>query len=245
MMLSKIRLLMVDIGICFSVLPGIRPENLMAWPAASGMTTVSVSLEMMFITGTSAEPPVTFITSIGVSNTPKNAPIVPLKIAAASFPSTALVRIRPVDTGGGRHDRTLIPIMNESTSLLAFCPAKNEVSRKPATVHTMSGVTSKEKPWIVACKSSAMAAFFNSSVLRPSPLIRKIAPTPKYFTVISGFKGPPLTPMDGFSLARRMLTNTARMNHCALANRITARSGDDEPLDVVLRVTLTPLISIL
>mmetsp|Transcript_31187 Transcript_31187/g.50663 ORF Transcript_31187/g.50663 Transcript_31187/m.50663 type:complete len:204 (+) Transcript_31187:280-891(+) len=148
MIMRRIRLLNVENGILLRVDDDMMLEYFAICPRASGRTTVTKSFEKIDAIGTLADPPVTFITSRGVTITPKKAPIVPLNMATASLPSVAFVRMRPVLTGGGRHDSTLIPIRSDNTSPPASTPirGRKDVSRNPARTQIIKGVTRSENP---------------------------------------------------------------------------------------------------
>mmetsp|Transcript_19479 Transcript_19479/g.27436 ORF Transcript_19479/g.27436 Transcript_19479/m.27436 type:complete len:232 (-) Transcript_19479:392-1087(-) len=148
MIMRRITLLRVENGIFVSVDDDMMLECFVTCPTASGRTTVTKSFEKIDAIGTSAEPPVTFITSRGVIITPRKAPIVPLNMAAASLPSVAFVSMRPVLTGGGRHDNTFIPMRSDNTSPPASTPirGRKDVSRNPARTQIIKGVTRSENP---------------------------------------------------------------------------------------------------
>mmetsp|Transcript_4166 Transcript_4166/g.6632 ORF Transcript_4166/g.6632 Transcript_4166/m.6632 type:complete len:174 (+) Transcript_4166:616-1137(+) len=78
MIMRRIRLLNVENGILLRVDDDMMLEYFAICPRASGRTTVTKSFEKIDAIGTLADPPVTFITSRGVTITPKKAPIVPL-----------------------------------------------------------------------------------------------------------------------------------------------------------------------
>ena len=86
------------------------------WPKIIGKTTVTVRDLTTVIKGTGpdseSEPeptellPMKISNKAGDKNMPKKLPKAELKIAAASFPPIAFVKITAEDTGGGIHDKT-------------------------------------------------------------------------------------------------------------------------------------------
>ena len=168
------------------------------WPISKGNTTVMDNWPTMDAKGTADEEPRNTSSKNGVTNIPRKLPNAELKIAAASFPPTAFVRITAEDTGGGIQPTTRRPFRSHSFKLLNSKSFTNS-EKKP-------GTKANVKPWTKRCNLTLLRALFNSSDFKDSPLFKKMAETAIYLTVISGLRIPPFAPIKGANLARQITT---------------------------------------
>ena len=96
----------------------------------SGRTTETAKVEKIFKNGTVAEFPMNINKSIGVTTMPKKDPKADLKIAAASLPPTALVRMTADETGGGMQETTVRPDISQGSRFVKRNrrPVKNQTA---------------------------------------------------------------------------------------------------------------------
>ena len=181
-------------------------------PSNKGHTTVMDNWATIKRNGTPEDDPRNTSSRKGVTNIPRKLPNAELKIAAASFPPTAFVSITADETGGGIHPTTNSPFNSHSFKLVN-CKILTISDIKPGTKASV-------KLWTNTCNRTLLRALFNSSVFNDKPLFKKIVDTATYLTVISGFKIPPLAPMNGAILAKLITTTIPIKNQffCSLAS---------------------------
>ena len=181
-------------------------------PTNRGHTTVMDNWATIKRNGTPEDDPRNTSSRKGVTNIPRKLPNAELKIAAASFPPTAFVSITADETGGGIHPTTNSPFSSHSFKLVN-CKILTISDIKPGTKASV-------KLWTNTCNRTLLRALFNSSVFNDKPLFKKIVDTATYLTVISGFKIPPLAPMNGAILAKLITTTIPIKNQffCSLAS---------------------------
>ena len=181
-------------------------------PTNRGHTTVMDNWATIKRNGTPEDDPRNTSSRKGVTNIPRKLPNAELKIAAASFPPTAFVSITADETGGGIHPTTNSPFNSHSFKLVN-CKILTISDIKPGTKASV-------KLWTNTCNRTLLRALFNSSVFNDKPLFKKIVDTATYLTVISGFKIPPLAPMNGAILAKLITTTIPIKNQffCSLAS---------------------------
>mmetsp|Transcript_2854 Transcript_2854/g.8446 ORF Transcript_2854/g.8446 Transcript_2854/m.8446 type:complete len:221 (-) Transcript_2854:40-702(-) len=139
--------------------------------------------------------------SMGVTMMPRSDPNAELKIAAASLPPAAFVRITALETGGGMQDMALMPCNSHGLK-----PSRR--STGATTAQTKQGMQKSVKPWMRQCSGIFVTAPLSCWGLRDMPERKKMIETQPYFTVYSGNSGPPLAPTHGACLAPRIAAAT-------------------------------------
>lgn len=123
----------------------------------------------MEVNGTADEDPRNKSSNNGVMIIPRKLPKAELKIAAASFPPTALVRITADDTGGGIQPTVCKPFKSHGfIDVKANNLRKNQIALgKNARVKVCTNM------WSLTC----IKALVSSSVFKESPLLKNIVET--------------------------------------------------------------------
>lgn len=119
--------------------------------------------------GTEDDEPRNSSNSSGVTIIPRKLPKAELKMAAASFPPTALVSMTADETGGGIQPTVCNP---RSSQVLIEVRASILIQS-----HIATGKKTRVKDWTNRCSFTWRRALVNSSVFNDRPLLKKMADT--------------------------------------------------------------------